>query len=124
MSGLEARCECEATGTLFYKSRWSNFSINQGLVGSYPLDGRIHCKTQHFAIFFNHTAAIVVEHELVHQFTMVLDQPVHPVEGAAFFSRAQRQNDVAIGLVAFLLHADQRCYHDGVASFMSCVPRP
>jgi len=50
-------------------------------------------------------SAIVVEHELgVYQFAVVLDEPVHSVEGASFFVCRQRKNDVAIGLITFLLH--------------------
>ena len=44
-------------------------------------------------------------------------QPVHSVRSAAFFVGGQREDDVAVRNVAFLLEADQRGDHDGVAVF-------
>ena len=46
---------------------------------------------------------------------MILEQPVDAVGLAVFFIGRQRQDDVAIWNVAFLSHADEVGYRDGIA---------
>ena len=71
---------------------------------------------QRLAVIGQDSAAIVVQHELgIDQVTMILEEPVHAIRGAAFLIGGQGENNVAAWNVSFFLHADQRCRHDGVA---------
>ena len=69
--------------------------------------GGVHFHHQGLAMIRQYAAAIVVKHELsINQFAMILNQPVHTVRRASFFVRRHRKNNVAVGHVAFFLHAD------------------
>ena len=71
---------------------------------------------QRLAVVADDRGAIVVEHEFgVDELAMVLQQPVDAVRAAALLVRGEREDDVAIGAEAFLLHADEGRHHDGVA---------
>ena len=62
-------------------------------------------------------AAVVIENYFgIDEFAMVLYQPVNTILLAALFVGSQSENDVAVGDVTFLLKADQRGEHNGIAA--------
>ena len=64
------------------------------------------------------SAAIVIQNKFrIDQLAMVLQQPVSAIRLAAFFVGGEREDNVAVGDEAFLLHPDQRRDHDRVAVF-------
>src|SRR6266403_36634 len=61
---------------------------------------------------------VVIEDELgLDPVAMVFEQPVHTIRLTTFFVRGERENDVAVGDVVFLLEPNQGGGHDGVAVF-------
>ena len=62
-----------------------------------------------------HAAAVGVEHIFgIDEVAMVLDQPVDAIRFAAFLIGGEREDDVAIGLKAFAVQAEEGLDQDGV----------
>ena len=80
------------------------------LGGAEPEHGR-------HALLAAYRVAVGIDHELrIDQVAVVLDEPVRAVAAAALLVGGEREDDVAVGLVALLLHAQQRCHHDGIVA--------
>ena len=79
---------------------------------------RLNSHRELFTFIHFEIAGVGIDNEIrVDQFTMIVQQPVHAVEIAAFFIGGQRENQVAIGTVAFFFHADERGDEKRVAFF-------
>ena len=80
--------------------------------------GGIDFHHERLAFESDHAAAIGVEDEVgVDEFALVLQKPIHAVGLAAFFVRGEGEDNVTVRDVTFLLKADERGAHDGVAVF-------
>ncbi len=82
------------------------------------LFGGVHRDDHGLAVAGVDAAAIGIENVLgVDQIAMILQQPIDAIGFAAFFVGGEREDDVAIRPVIFLLEANQRGDEDGVAAF-------
>ncbi len=78
---------------------------------------RFHADIERFAVQRGDSTGVRIQRELgVHQFTMILEKPVHSVESPAFLVGRESQDHIAVRLEILLSQTNERRDQDRVAA--------